>query len=110
MKNFRGVSSSDIALLKLAKPLKLTSAVKAIDLPQSLVVRNKIVTLTGWASTLKVVTPALSDRLQVVELPIVDYQTCRQVMDSLTGSSYVDSKTICTGPLTDSLSACSVSN
>lgn len=110
VKNFRDIAPCDIALLKLAKPLKLTTAVKAINLPQSLIVKNKRVTLTGWASTLKAVAPALSDRLQVAELPIVDYQTCKQAIDSLTGSSPIDSRTICTGPLTDSLSACSVSN
>ncbi|KAK1122190.1 hypothetical protein K0M31_009416 [Melipona bicolor] len=101
------IAPYDIALLKLATPLRLNSAVKAIDLPQSLVVKNKTVILTGWASTSKAITPVLPDRLQVAELPIVDYQTCKQSIDSLTGPSPVDSTTICTGPLTDSLSACS---
>lgn len=107
--NFRDVAPYDIALLKLASPLKLNNAVKAISLARSNSPSGKAV-LTGWGSTSRTSTPNMPDKLQTAELPIIDLQTCKNSIEKLTGPSPLHETNICTGPLTGGFSACNVRN
>ncbi|XP_068980998.1 transmembrane protease serine 9-like [Bombus flavifrons] len=99
------VAPYDIALLKLASPLKLNNAVKAISLTRSNTASGKAV-LTGWGSTSRTSNPNMPDKLQTAELPIIDLQTCKNSIEKLTGPSPLHETNICTGPLTGGFSAC----
>lgn len=108
--NFRDVAPYDIALLKLASPLKWTSMVRPIMLPSvpsSTPTGNA--TLTGWGSISKTSNPIMPTKLQTVDLPLINLVTCRRAIEKLTGPSPLHETNICTGPLTGGFSACSVS-
>lgn len=65
------------------------------------------VILSGWGS----ISPSggtMPDTLQKVTLPIVDLETCRKAIESLTGDAPLHPNNVCTGPLTGGVSACSV--
>lgn len=52
----------------------------------------------------------MPDKLQHVKMEWVDYATCTDAVKRLTGSSPVDKNSnVCTGPLYETISACSVS-
>lgn len=100
----------DIALLKLKKPLKLGGAVQAINLPSipsSTPTGNA--TLTGWGSMSRTDTPLMPNKLQTIDLPLINLNICKQAIEELTGPSPLHETNICTGPLTGGFSACNVS-
>ncbi|XP_017891818.1 transmembrane protease serine 9-like [Ceratina calcarata] len=101
-----GVAPYDIALLKLASPLKLNSAVKAINLPKANSEPSGNAILTGWGSISKTNSPVMPDKLQKAELPIVGLSDCKQAIEKLTGPSPLENTNVCTGPLTGGYSAC----
>ena len=104
----RNVAPFDIALLKLEKPLEFNDWVQPIDLPmRDSSVEGKVI-LSGWGSTNShgMTQP---NTLMYVDLPIVDLDTCKESIESLTGPSPIHPNNICTGPLTGGVSACSVS-
>ncbi|XP_076750907.1 trypsin-like [Xylocopa sonorina] len=98
------VSSNDIALLKLSKPLSLTAYVKPIEFMKSSAVVCTNATLAGWGSTSRTSNLVLLDRLQKAVLPIIDIPTCRKYVESLVGTSPLDTNNICTGPLSGGFS------
>ncbi|XP_003692694.2 trypsin-1 [Apis florea] len=107
--NYTGdVAPYDIALLKLASPLKLTAMVQPIRLPSvpSSTPTGKA-TLTGWGSTSKTNNPIMPTKLQTVDLPLIDLAACKKAIEKLTGPSPLHETNICTGPLTGGFSACS---
>ncbi|XP_028521723.1 trypsin-1-like [Apis cerana] len=102
------VAPYDIALLKLAKPLKLGSVVQPINLPSAPSnTPTGNVTLTGWGSTSRTNTPIMPNKLQTVDLPLINLTSCKQAIEKLTGPSPLHETNICTGPLTGGFSACS---
>ncbi|EFN75264.1 Trypsin-1 [Harpegnathos saltator] len=102
-----GVAPYDIALLKLEKDLKFTNEVKTIKIAakDSKPTGNAI--LSGWGSMSRTIWPDMPDKLQDVQLPMIDVQTCSDAIRKLTGSSPVHETNVCTGPLDGSISACS---
>ncbi|XP_043794770.1 trypsin-1-like [Apis laboriosa] len=100
------VAPYDIALLKLKKPLKLGGAVQAINLPSMPSNTTGNATLTGWGSISRTNTPLMPSKLQTVDLPLINLNTCKQAIEELTGPSPLHETNICTGPLTGGFSAC----
>lgn len=104
------VGPYDIALIKLKAPLSLTTAVKAIKLPEAKSEPSGSATLCGWGSTSTSSFPKMPSKLQYVNLEYVDLSVCSDAVKRLTGSSPVHETNVCTGPLTGGISACSVSS
>ncbi|XP_018407060.1 PREDICTED: trypsin I-P38-like [Cyphomyrmex costatus] len=108
---YRGdVGPNDIALLKLASPLKLNNDVQAIALPQANSEPTGVAWLSGWGSTSTTNSPIMPSTLQHVQMQFLDYVACDKAMTKLLGSpSPVDETNICTSPAQIPLSACNVS-
>lgn len=102
---FSGVGPYDIALIKLAKPLKLSKEVQPVQLPKAESDPKGDARLIGWGSTER----GTPDKLQHVDVVYVDRQTCYDSVKRLTGSSPVHETNVCSGPLDGGISACSVS-
>ncbi|CAL7950481.1 unnamed protein product [Xylocopa violacea] len=98
------VSTYDIALLKLSRPLVLNGYVKAIDFMKSSAVVCTNATLAGWGSTSRTSNLILLDRLQKAVLPLIDIPTCRKYLEALVGPSSLDASNVCTGPLSGGFS------
>jgi len=108
--NYSGVGPFDIGLIKLKTPLDFTSKqVQPIALPEAESEPTGDAMLCGWGSTSSSHFPEMPDRLQHVQLPYVDRDTCHKSVERLTGYSPVHETNVCTGPLTGGTSACSVS-
>ncbi|XP_011693696.1 PREDICTED: transmembrane protease serine 9-like [Wasmannia auropunctata] len=106
--NYGGdVGPYDIALLKLASPLKLSNEVQAIELAEPESDPTGEAWLCGWGSTSTTRLPKMPDKLQHVKMEYVDRKTCHDAVEDLTGSSPVHETNVCTGPLYDQISACS---
>nr|XP_034178176.1 trypsin-like [Osmia lignaria] len=101
------VAPYDIALLKLSKPLMMSSVVKAVSLPRAGSSPSGTATLTGWGSTSRSNNPIMPDRLQTAKLPLIDLATCKRAVEYLVGPSPLHETNVCTGPLTGGYSACS---
>ncbi|XP_076632941.1 trypsin-1-like [Colletes latitarsis] len=101
------VAPYDIALLKLAQPLRLSNAVKAISLPQAGSTPSGTAVLSGWGSTSRTSNPIMPDKLQYVDLPVIDLATCKKAVEELTGPSPLHETNVCSGPLSGGISACS---
>jgi len=65
--------------------------------------------LAGWGSVSSSHFPEMPDKLQHVQVEYVDRDTCHEAVKRLTGSSPVHETNVCSGPLYDKISACSVS-
>lgn len=65
--------------------------------------------LCGWGSISPSHFPEMPDKLQHVKMEYLDRQSCYEAILRLTGSSPVHETNVCTGPLYDTISACSVS-
>ncbi|XP_026462799.1 lectizyme-like [Ctenocephalides felis] len=101
-----GVGPYDIALIELATPFKLNSAVQAVKLPSRDEAHSGQVTLSGWGSTSTSNFPSYPNLLQTVDKPIVSYAECEKVLGG-PGASPLHPLNLCTGPLTGGVSACS---
>ncbi|XP_076679470.1 trypsin-1-like [Andrena cerasifolii] len=101
------VAPYDIALLKLATPLKLNNFVQPISLPQPNSTPSGTAVLTGWGSTSRTSSPIMPDKLQTAPLPLIDLVTCKSAIEKLTGNSPLHETNVCSGPLTGGYSACS---
>jgi len=106
---FSDVGPYDIGLLKLATPLKLSKEVQPIELAPPESDPTGEAELCGWGSVSGGIFPDMPDKLQKVDLEYVDRVTCHEAVKRLTGSSPVHETNVCTGPLYDGISACSVS-
>ena len=107
---FSGVGPYDIGLLKLASPLKLNNNVQAIELAPPESEPTGKAWLCGWGSTSTGRYPIMPNKLQHVKMEYLDHITCHEAIERLIGSSPVHETNICTGPLYDQISACSVSD
>ncbi|XP_066587819.1 trypsin-like [Prorops nasuta] len=103
-----GVGPYDIALVKLKKPLTLSKYVAPIKLPSPGAEPKGTVVLSGWGSISKTKDVKMPNELQTVEMPVIDYQTCKESLNKIMGGySPVAETNVCTGPLTGGISACS---
>lgn len=102
---FSGVGPYDIGLLKLERPLNFSDEVQSVQLPQAESDPKGEAILCGWGSTER----GTPDKLQHVDVVYIDLQTCYDAVKRLTGSSPVHETNVCSGPLSDGISACSVS-
>ncbi|KAG5319674.1 TMPS9 protease, partial [Pseudoatta argentina] len=101
------VGPYDIALLKLATPLKLTKEIQAIELPPPESEPTGEAWLCGWGSISTGRYPIMPDKLQHVKMEFLDLITCHESIERLIGFSPVHETNVCTGPLYDQISACS---
>ncbi|KAG7188818.1 hypothetical protein KM043_008427 [Ampulex compressa] len=102
-----GVAPYDIALLKLASPLKFNSAVKPINLPKENSEPSGAVVLSGWGSISLTNEPEMPDTLQHVKMTIVNLPLCKRYIEQVAGPSPLHQTNICTGPVYGGISACS---
>ncbi|KAK3916220.1 Elastase-1 [Frankliniella fusca] len=104
------VGPYDIALLKLDGRAKLNKGVKLALLPKADAVPTGKATLSGWGSTSEDGNnPVYPDRLQTLDFPIIDFQTCYNYVSSVTRDDNPLADTnLCVGDLTKTgLSSCS---
>lgn len=105
---YSGVGPYDVAMLLLETPLDFTDYVQPINLPEAQSSHTGNVILSGWGS----ITPryTIPNNLQYIELPLVDYETCKNSLNQLIGSSQnpLHQTNVCTGPLTGGKSPCAV--
>ncbi|KOC66381.1 Trypsin-1 [Habropoda laboriosa] len=105
-----GVAQHDIAILVLAQPLKLNSAVQPIKLPTQGQKQTGQAVLSGWGSTSKSTVPHLPTVLQKAVVPILNNAEC---LKELTSESVVGQKPelfdtqVCSGTAGKEVSACS---
>ncbi|XP_072744228.1 transmembrane protease serine 9-like [Anoplolepis gracilipes] len=102
-----GVGPFDIGLIKLATPLKFTTEVQPIALPEPGKIPTGDAILIGWGSTSQSWIPNMPAKLQYVNLHYVPLDVCDDSVERLTGSSPVHETNVCTGPLDGGISACS---
>ncbi|KAG7188819.1 hypothetical protein KM043_008428 [Ampulex compressa] len=102
-----GVAPYDIALMKLASPLKFNSAVQPIDLPKEDSLPSGIVVLSGWGSISRTHVPNMPETLQHVNMTIVNLADCKKSVEEISGPSPLHPTNVCTGPLYAGISACS---
>ncbi|XP_034947402.1 trypsin-1-like [Chelonus insularis] len=102
-----GVAQHDIALLRLKTPLTFNDHVQPVALPKAHKLHKGSVVLSGWGSTSKGWLPIMPKELQKAKIPIVDYDTCFESFNSISSDFELFDTQICTGPIGDSISACS---
>lgn len=107
---FSGVGPYDIGLLKLASPLNFTEKVQPVELALSENDPRGEAWFCGWGSTSTSDVPKRPDKLQHVKAIYINRRTCYRAILHLTGSSPIDTTNICTGPLFNQISTCSVSS
>lgn len=77
---------NDIALLKLASPVTVTSAkVIALPIEGMLIPNGANISVTGWGIT-NSTTGSRPDILQEVEVPTIDNNRCKQLYDKISQS------------------------
>ncbi len=90
----------DIALLKLSKPLSLTSRVQPVALVDSdtpLAQPGILATITGWGDLFEGSNEG-SETLQQVSMPIVGNETCEEAFDRYFGAdTWVTDNMLCAG-------------
>lgn len=108
--------SSDIGLIKLETPLRMTKRVAKIALPEKNSEPSGDAILSGWgAIDNNNDNPGYPNILQTMDVPIVERTACDKAVKAVaaeTGEAVdldVDKTNVCTGPLTGGQSACSVS-
>ncbi|XP_033232030.1 uncharacterized protein LOC117183008 [Belonocnema kinseyi] len=102
-----GVAPFDIALLKLRTPLVFNKRVGPVSLPEQDEEFEGEVVLSGWGSTSKDLTTELPKVLQYAKVPLVDNDSCNQTLQEVELGVELFDTQICSGPLGDSVSACS---
>uniref|UniRef100_T1E7D1 Putative chymotrypsin-2 chymotrypsin-2 n=1 Tax=Anopheles aquasalis TaxID=42839 RepID=T1E7D1_ANOAQ len=98
------VCPNDIALIRVDPPFELGQHVKPIQLPG----KNESFTgnalISGWGTTVPTMGPIYPDKLQKAVLPLVDYDSCRQLWYDV---SHLAETNVCAGPEDGSKSSCS---
>ena len=97
-------------MLKLKSPLVFNERVAPLTLPLQDEEFEGDVVLTGWGSVSKDLLPILPKTLQFAELPLVDYNTCKDALLEFEVGAELFQSQVCTGPIGETKSACSVSN
>lgn len=86
-------ASNDIAIVELKTPLEISESVNTIDLPgEEELEDGTFVNVTGYGATFR-----KSQRLQVVQVPIVSREKCREAYRPL--EMHVGEDMICAGLL-----------
>lgn len=98
--------TNDVSLLRLDEPLEFNEYVQPMKLAElgSEPEGGTICINSGWGSTSHTNNPAMPDKLQYVELPIVDRQTCQSDYSGING---VDAGMVCGGQAEGGISPCS---
>nr|DAA64583.1 TPA_exp: chymotrypsin 8 [Locusta migratoria] len=100
---YYGIYANDIAVFTLETAFTLNEYVQTIPLATagSIPTVNSSAVGSAWGSS--------PDNLQWVELSIIDYETCRQLVDDLgvIGENFVVDTMVCTVPITDGVGLCS---
>lgn len=88
---------NDIALIRLASPLFMTSSVGVAKIPMEGTQQDIVgyATLYGWGS-ISPSTYVQANALQTMTVPIISIDTCRQLLSSF---GLVSHRTVCTGNL-----------
>jgi secreted trypsin-like serine protease len=101
------VGPFDIMLLRLESPLQLIRGViETINLPPRGAISSGDATLFGWGSTSDTSTPSFPNILQTVTKPIIPWDLCQEVVDTVMNHAPLHSSNLCTGPLDTVQSAC----
>lgn len=102
-----GVAPYDIGLVRMTKPLQLTTSVQTIQLPSDTnVLPRGYATLYGWGSTSRTNKPQLPKTLQMMTVPIVNADVCSAILNAGRTGLISNELTVCTGPLEGTPSAC----
>lgn len=99
-----GVSSDDIAVIRVDEAFELNAFVKPVELPKRYEQFEGDVTLSGWGSVSTTVYPEYPDKLRKAVLPLVGYEQCLALWDFL---DVLKESNVCAGPHDGSKSACS---
>lgn len=84
----------DVALLKLSKPIRFSSRVRAIPLASSSPNSSSLTQVSGWGNTdANTDADSTSDYLLYVNLPSISRSRCKQ----LNGASRITDDMICAG-------------
>lgn len=100
-----GISSDDLALLKVSEAFEWTDSVLPIELPLTKDIPTGSVTVYGWGSLSMEFMPEFPETLQKATMDILDYQECENVLGG-EGATPLKESNICTGPLKGGLSTC----
>ncbi|KAL9696632.1 hypothetical protein quinque_016211 [Culex quinquefasciatus] len=97
------VGPYDIALIKLDRPLQLTSNVSTIPLDARNGPMVGFAVLPGWGAVTSTVEPDYPGKLQKVNLPVYPYDACLQYFPLF---SPLEESNFCAGELSGSANAC----
>ncbi|XP_035777814.1 trypsin-1-like [Anopheles albimanus] len=98
------VCPNDIALIRVDPPFELGEHVKPIQLPGKNETFTGKALISGWGTTAPTLEPNYPDKLQKAVLPLVDYDSCRQLWYDV---SHLAETNVCAGPEDGSKSSCS---
>lgn len=106
------VKPYDIALLKLRSPLQINEYVGAIGLPAQGSEPPGSAVLSGWGSISRTEDRVLPAYLQTATMPVIDLDTCSEMFTAESPDSPFElgESNLCTGPGSDRLSSCNVSD
>lgn len=101
------VGPFDIMILRLDSPLRLQpGVVEAIQLPQSGTMQSGDATLYGWGSTSDTLSPIIPNILQTVELTVLEFEACREIINTVMIHEFIHFTSLCTATLVDNRSSC----
>lgn len=101
------VGPFDIMVLRLESTLELIPGViETINLPPVGSISSGDATLFGWGSTSDTTTPSFPNILQTVTKPIIQWELCREIVNTVMTHEPLHSSNLCTGPLDSNLSSC----
>ncbi|ETN64110.1 chymotrypsin-2 [Anopheles darlingi] len=98
------VCPNDIALIRVDPPFEIGEHVKPIRLPGKNETFTGNALISGWGTTVPSMGPSYPDKLQKAVLPLVDYDSCRQLWYDV---SHLAETNVCAGPEDGSKSSCS---
>lgn len=99
------VGPHDISLIFTSRPFTNSFGTSPINLPDTGEEHFGYAVLHGWGSTSSGFIPEWPTVLQTVEKPIVEYYTCRPLVEDQ--GMPIDENNLCTGPITGGASSCS---
>lgn len=100
-----GISSDDLALLKVEQPLEFNDAVQAIDMPRTKDIPVGTAKTFGWGSTSMDIIPEFPQVLHAASMELIDYQKCEEALGGA-GATPLITSNLCTGPLEGGVSTC----
>lgn len=101
------VSPFDINVVRVDRDFILNSLVATIALPPLNFLHSGDVQAFGWGSMVPVPPPVLPDILQTTTQNIIEFEACREAMDTIfPGGHPLHFTDVCTGPLSGSHGTC----